>query len=623
MQNKKHYVFLLLCLVASVKPLAAQSETKPGAYSRNADAYSLEFVGFNSQNNDFCACYFMDAIVFTSTREKPWFNKLAENGESYSHIYTTEKNARGKYMKPKLFMGDLTTTYNDGPVCFSADFSTVYFSRLNKKVKRAGDGNYKMNLYMATLNRNGFDSVVVLPFNSNEYNLAHPSLSADGTRLFFTSDMPGGFGGMDIYMSKKENGQWGSPVNLGEKINTASDEVFPFIASDNKLYFSTSGLPGMGGLDIFETTVKNDKATRPFNMGEPVNSNQDDFGLFLGKDNKTGFISSNRKGMETVDDIYELRILRDVKRGKEVTFVAKDKNSGKVLPGTLLLINGDSVLTDSGGSYVKLLEEDVNYTVTAKRNDYFDNEQQLSASASNEDSFTRELILNPDPKLALDAKVKDLKTGILLQGVSLSVTDSVSAKTYTLQFADGDYRTPLNDKAIGDKLVMRIALEKPGYLSKTTTLRHSIDKPGDIPLHELTDLNMGKAEVGTDLAKLIDIKPIYFDLGKSTIRKDAALELDKIVDIMKQYPNMAIELGSHTDCRSAAAANLKLSTARAKASAAYIVKKGIDKSRIVGKGYGESKLLNNCACEGKTVSTCPEEEHTKNRRTEFIITRMQ
>jgi len=119
------------------------------------------------------------------------------------------------------------------------------------------------------------------------------------------------------------------------------------------------------------------------------------------------------------------------------------------------------------------------------------------------------------------------------------------------------------------------------------------------------------------------MKPIYFDVGKSTIRKDASIELDKVVQVMNEYPGMFVELGSHTDCRGMAAANLKLSDARAKASAAYIVKKGINKLRIVGKGYGESKLLNNCSCEGTVKSTCPEEEHAKNRRTEFIITKLK
>jgi len=128
--------------------------------------------------------------------------------------------------------------------------------------------------------------------------------------------------------------------------------------------------------------------------------------------------------------------------------------------------------------------------------------------------------------------------------------------------------------------------------------------------------------VGTDIGKIIDLKPIYFDLGKWNIRPDAAIELDKIVNVMKENPYMVIELGSHTDCRGSAASNLSLSDKRAKSSAAYIVSKGIDKTRIYGKGYGESKLVNSCACEGPVKSTCSEEEHSQNRRTEFRIVKL-
>lgn len=617
------WLFVTVTIISQAQTVTPQE--KQSRFSKNADAYSVEFLPFNSANNDFCGCYYMDAIVFTSTRERAWLNKKSNNGENYAHLYTTEKNAKGKYLKPKAFMADLTTGYNDGPVCFTRDFSAVYFARINsKKTKRAADGSYKMNLYMATLNRSGFDSVVIMPFNSPEYNLAHPALSPDGNTLFFASDMPGGFGGMDVYMSKKENGVWGKAINLGDKINTAADDVFPFLSAENKLYFSTSGLEGMGGIDIYEAHFKDGKVSRVYNMGEPVNSVKDDFGFFLGSDSKTGFISSDRREGETADDLYELRILREVKRNKEVRLIVKDKSSTQPLANTQLIINGDTVRTDSTGSFVKSLEEGIDYKLKLSRNDYFDLEDQVSAASSPEDEFSKELFMAPDPKLALVLQVRDAKTGILIDGVTLKLTDSLSGTTVSdLPFADGDYRKKLSDKKIGDRLVYSLSIEKPGYLSKTVQLRHTIDKAGDIRLHELADLSIGKVEVGMDLAKMIDIKPIYFDLGKSTIRKDAALELDKIVEIMQRYPNMSIELGSHTDCRSAAASNMKLSTARAKASAAYIVKKGINKSRITGKGYGESKLLNDCACEGKTLSPCSEEEHTKNRRTEFIITRMQ
>jgi outer membrane protein OmpA-like peptidoglycan-associated protein len=134
---------------------------------------------------------------------------------------------------------------------------------------------------------------------------------------------------------------------------------------------------------------------------------------------------------------------------------------------------------------------------------------------------------------------------------------------------------------------------------------------------------MYKIKLGADLGKMIDLRPIFFDLGKFNVRPDAAVELNKIVDLMKQNPNMTIELGSHTDCRGGAAGNMALSDKRAKSSAAYIVSKGISKTRIFGKGYGESKLLNDCKCEGKVVSTCSEEVHAQNRRTEFKIVKIK
>jgi outer membrane protein OmpA-like peptidoglycan-associated protein len=221
--------------------------------------------------------------------------------------------------------------------------------------------------------------------------------------------------------------------------------------------------------------------------------------------------------------------------------------------------------------------------------------------------------------------VSDVKTNAPLEGVKMTLKELPSKETFDTYTttAIGDYRKALKGKKIGDKISYEITLEKEKYLTKTLTFIYDIKKPGDINLNETMDMKMGKVEVGMDLAKMIEIKPIYFDLGKFAIRKDAALELDKVVAVMKEYPNMYIELGAHTDCRGVAKQNLVLSDKRAKASAAYIVKKGIDKTRIVGKGYGESKLLNGCKCEGKVQSTCSEEEHAKNRRTEFIITKLK
>jgi outer membrane protein OmpA-like peptidoglycan-associated protein len=602
---------------------------KYNSFFKNKDAYKVELANFNSSENDFCAVNFNNTVVFASSRNKSaWINrKHGWTNGSYIGLLTTEKDASGKQLAPKQFMGDLNSKYNDGPICFSKDMQSVFFTRnTSNSAEKSVDGNYKLQIYKATMNRNGFDRVYILSFNNKDYNYAHPSLSGDGNYLYFASDMPGGLGGMDIYVSKKGvDGNWGKPENLGDKVNTPGNEVFPFIAGNAKLYYSSNGREGLGGLDVFETTIKNEKASKSYNLGDPVNSPYDDFGVYLTEDNKTGYLSSNRKigGMD--DDIYNFTILREVKYGKEVTLITKDKETGETLSNTSFKINEVEVTTNEKGEYATTIEEENTYSVVVEKLDYKKYEENLTVNMDPADSFTRTLLLEKVPKIALIGLVTDIKTNLPLEGVNIDIVELPNKNkfdTYTTTSA-GDYRKAITDKKIGDKISYLITLKKEGYVEKQLTFIHDITKAGDINLNETLDLKMGKVAVGMDLAKLIDIKPIYFDLGKSIIRPDAAIELDKIVKVMNDYPNMFIELGSHTDCRGNAAANIKLSTTRAKASAAYIVKKGISALRITGKGYGESKLLNGCKCEGKVKPTCSEDEHAKNRRTEFIIVKLQ
>ncbi len=610
------------------KNMANYSE-KYKSYYKNADAYKVELAKFNSTQNDFCAVNFNNTIVFASNRNKTaWINKKhGWTNESYLNLYTTEKGDNGKELKPKVFMGDLDSKYNDGPISFPKDYKTVFFTRNNANSKEISkEGTYKLKILSATLNQNGFDRVMVLPFNNNNYNCAHPCISSDGNTLYFSSDMEGGQGGMDIYVVKKDaSGAWGKPVNLGDKVNTASAEVFPFMAGNGLLYFSSNGHDGMGGLDIYETKIKDDKAGRVYNMGEPVNSKNDDFGVFLGEDNKTGYLSSNRKSGGMDDDIYTFQILREVKRGKEIIIITKDKDSGEILPNTKIKVNNEDLTTNEKAELQTVIEEDLNYNLIVEKDDYFKLEDSVSTKTDAADTFTKILILEKDPKLALVALITDVKTNLPIEGVKMTLKELPSNAIFDTVITPvaGDYRKALKGKKIGDKISYQITLTKKGYLEKSVTFIYDIKKPGDININESLDLKIGKVLVGTDLAKLIEIKPIYFDLGKSIVRKDAAIELDKVVKVMKEYPGMYIELGAHTDCRGAAPANAKLSGARAKSSAGYIIKNGIAKDRISGKGYGESKLLNGCICEGKIKPTCSEDEHSKNRRTEFIITKMK
>lgn len=607
----------------------ASSINKLKSYSRNADAYSVNEVSFNSSEDDFCAVKFFDNVVFSSNRKRnAWIKR--EHGwtnGNYLQSYSTSK-VDGIFATPKIFMGDLKSKYNDGPISFTKDFNMVYFTRnSSKKNEVAPDGTYKLEILEATLDANGFSFVKILPFNNHSYNSAHPSISTDGTTLYFASDMPGGKGGMDIYVCTKDSlGNWGQAQNLGEPVNTAGHEVFPFIAANGMFYFSSNGHDGLGGLDIYEAKLKEGKVTKIYDMGEPVNSKDDDFGIYLLEDSKNGFISSNRKMGGMDDDIYTLQILRDVKRGKDVKLLVKDKESGEALDSVKIIINEkDTIVTNEKGEFMTSMEEGVNNKYETIKTDYFNSKDSANADNLPDENAVKEIVMNKDPKLFLRALITDGKTGELLEGVTIKLTDIAANSemdTYVTK-SSGDYFKSLFGKKMGDKLTFLVSIEKPGYLQRTLIFSHTIDKPGEINMNKTLNLTLGKVEVGVDIGKMIDLKPIHFDFGKSKIRKDAARELDKIIQVMNEYPNMCIELGSHTDCRNSAKANMKLSAARAKASMEYIVKKGIGKLRITSKGYGESRLLNNCACEGKSKSKCPEEEHAKNRRVEFVITRLK
>lgn len=600
-------------------------------FSKNADAYALKEFEFNSPYNDFSAVTFLnDKIVFTSNKTKStWITRRhGWTGSSYCHMFMTEKDQFGDYETPAIFIAEYMPKFNDGPFCSTKDGSTIFFTRnSDSKKDKSLDGSQKLKIMQATILNDNFQSMMLLKFNSNEYNCAHPAISGDAKTLYFSSDMGGGQGGMDIYYCKLDaGGAWGAPINMGDKVNTKGNEVFPSITEDNILYFASNGHEGLGGLDIYETKIKDDKAGKVYNMGKPVNSEHDDFAYNLNVDGKKGFLSSNRKSGGMDDDIYHVDVLRKVSRGKIVNFIVKDKNSGEALPLTTIKLNTDSFTTNEKGEFQTVLEEDINYALIIKKEKYFEIQDSISTkSSTEEDEFTKTVDLEVNPNLTLLAGIYDAKTGDGIEGVKIKIKDLAVSNDFELLKTEknGEYKMPIKGKKIGDKLLYLVTIEKEGFITKTLNFTYDIKKEGEIQMNELLSLNIGKVEVGMDLAKMIDIKPIYFDLGKSVIRKDAALELDKVVAVMKEYPAMIIELGAHTDCRGSAAANLKLSGARAKAAANYVIKQGIDKVRISGKGYGESKLLNDCACEGKVKPTCSEDEHAKNRRTEFIIVKIK
>ena len=587
--------------------------------------FEVKNLAVNSTEQDFGVTYFKNEIVYTSSKHdiNAAYRRWNGNNLPFLDLYIGKVEENGEITNSKK-MSSLNKKYHEGPSSYNKAGTIIIYTQDNYQSK-SSDGIRKLELMESTFKDGEWGEKIPFALNNKEYSVGHPALSADGNTLYFASDMPGGIGGVDIYrVIRNADGTWGKAENLGEKINTEGNEMFPFVHESGMFFFSSDGRPGLGGLDVFVSQLKNNQFAKVINLGTPVNGSKDDFSFVLNESKTKGYFASNREGGKGDDDIYSFNLLKQFQFGKTIKGVALDK-AGEILANVKVELvdnNGkliSTVVTDKNGAYSFDVENAGAYKLSGQKESYVSGKNNVSISEEQEFAEAN-VILEKDPGLSLVAIITDGVTKKALDGAKVTILENGNQPFDNfITKADQGYRKTLPNNKVGDKLNYKIKIEKSGYLTKEVDFNYLISKTGDINVHEALDITLSKLEVGADLAKMIDIKPIYFDLGKYTIRKDAAVELDKIVKIMNEYPNMEVELGSHTDCRATAVFNEKLSGNRANASAEYIKKSITKPERISGKGYGESKLKNGCACEGAVKSTCSEEEHQQNRRTEFII----
>jgi outer membrane protein OmpA-like peptidoglycan-associated protein len=359
------------------------------------------------------------------------------------------------------------------------------------------------------------------------------------------------------------------------------------------------------------------------NLGSPLNSERDDFAFLLAEDQKTGFVSSNRPGGKGDDDIYAVQVLKPLTVTKLLKGLVTDE-ANKPLTGGLFEIKDaagkllSTITTDDQGAFQYEVADTGTYAVVSVTPGKNPADRQLTVT-ENDPVRSCTIQLEKIPDWALAGIITNTE-GQLLEGVTVKIKDLKTGffRKFTTD-EKGEFLNILKNVKLNDQIKYELKIEKSGYLSKTVQYQASLIKQGKLMVNESLDLSLSKLEAGMDLATMLQLKPIFFDKGKFNIRTDAAVELDKIVGILNEYPNMEIELGSHTDCRGSAKSNADLSGKRAEASAAYIKKRITNPERISAKGYGESQLVNGCACEGAVKSTCPEAVHQENRRTAFKI----
>ena len=449
-------------------------------------------------------------------------------------MHIADIDVNGDLVNNTPFNGGINTKFHESSTTFTKDLKTMYFTRNNyfKGEEKWDDENtIKLKLYRASMqDDDSWGNVEELPFNSDQYSVAHPSLSLDEKRIYFSSDMPGTFGKSDIWyvdIIDKEN--YGRPVNLGPNINTEERESFPYISSENVLYFSSNGLMGLGGLDIFMTAL-NSKGfpTSTTNLGEPVNSRYDDFGLIINPEINRGYLSSNRDGFDgsSSDEIYTF--FEDICL-VSLAGVVTDIRTGDLIPG----------------SKVQLIGEDL--------------------------EVIAEQIVGEDARY-------NFKKDIIDCSILYRITAG-NGKAY--KPASKDLTTP----SISQDIIVDLALDWATECAPN------------------------------DLGCILELKPLYFDFDKSFIRADAAVELQKVLEAMNEYPEMIISFESHTDSRGNDIYNENLSERRAKSTRGWLLDRGISPDRLTAKGFGESQLLNQCA----NGVRCSEEEHQQNRRSFFRI----
>ncbi len=435
-----------------------------------------------------------DVVYFNSTRGGKKVKTSQITGQRNNDVYYSRRNIKGEFSDPELLEGDINTEFDEGTCALSADGQELFFTRSNV-VKGETRGT---SIYLSKRSGGAWSEPKELKIlKDSSLNVAHPALSIDGEYLYFVSDMPGTLGGKDLWRAKREGDENFTNIeNLGPSINTEGDEVFPSFRDNGVLYFSSSGHPGLGGLDIFCATLADSIAPgeklswNVSRIESPINSNADDFGITFEKGKDRGYFSSNRGDRRFYDHIYRFE-------KPEVIFQVSGTitdEKGDIIPDAVVRMIGNN------GS---------NEKIRAKKNGTY--EAKLSA----------------DTKYVMMALCR-------------------------------------------------------GYLNKKAEL---VVPNQDVSESFLQDFTL------TSINKPVKMDNIFFDFGSASLTKESTVELDKLVTLLTDNPNITIEIGAHTDIIGSEETNLVLSKARAKSVVDYLVSKGIESDRLTAVGYGKSQPI--------------------------------
>ncbi len=665
-----HYAGLcfsvLFCLIIVPSVHAQQTskaKTKEKLYEKTGENKNVQVrnaVNINSEGDEFSPIWFEDGIVFTASKGK--HGPKGRNGQVGTELYFSSLDPNKEPYRFSRFSLELSSHRNEATPTFSRDYNRMFFTQNNiiDGVERTGrDKVLHLKIFEVKKGKVDWVNKRELPFNSDHYSCMHPSLSADEKTLYFSSDMPGGFGGFDLYKTEFVKGTWTTPVNLGPGVNTPKNDVFPFIFPSGDLYFSSAGHNTLGGYDIFRVHLGNGKPTELINLGEPFNSTFDDFGYILSDDGKRGFFSSNRPGGLGRDDIY-LFTVETAMPGME-----------KIEPKTKTILVTDMQGNPIQGAELRILAYS-NGMYTGKNKDLYRSRIEQVDKNSNEVRIRlikqeAEELGEPDEYTNANGEVRiDFQpyTDYLI----IANTDKWTAETtYKVEADDAGETIRIVLEKPAAKLLSGRLLNESGHKLGQARLRFtnldtneqdhiSTDDQGNFAVAlpkgsyqlrimkdgfktEYITLDFDPANSAfreyrlehisqpanklpvTDEIKpgyIITIDKIEYNKGMYLLNRQAQVTLDRVADLLREYPQMEIDIISHTDAVGSEADNMALSKARAQLAQEYIIIKGkgaIKQERIRAIGKGETEVKNHC----KDGVKCEDQEHAVNRRTEIFV----
>ena len=637
--------------------------------SSHAQVTVVNERGINTAFQEYSPAFYQKGLIFIASN--PAVNKDKKEdtqlGKSTTSIFFAKRGNDGNLQRPVTFAEELTTKFYDGPLSFNAAGDVVYFTRTNLKKGKpqvGRDGKVKLKIYSAKLNsvKGTWGNIEELPFNSNDFDCMHPSVSADGQRLYFASNRPGGKGGLDIYVSLLQNTKWSEPVNLGPIINTAKDEVFPFIHPDNTLYFSTNGRKAIGGIDIFWTKKTQEGWLDPEAMPEPINSPSNDFGIIVTDDKKSGFFSSNRASGQGDDDIFsfvdngldtqsvnniiepdetqnntkstkieEPLPLLPVKEVKEKP-KQEEKESEKLAVSKPQIAQTTPVVEKKENSIVNTVDVEISAIDKTTNKPIKDvnvsvlNMKSIKNATFLTDATGKVTGLRAESGASIPLDILPSQDVVTDENGRIKLTVNAGER-FIFNFSKEGYDSKYIVKTVasGDSKVAAFMLkpqEKPVIVNSkglniqkdTIPTRFSSSWDEGQPRDRSNDFEEPKIILEDNDpvsgAYTFELRNIYYGHGDAEVNEEAKTELLPLLKMMTKDQQIEIEIGSHTDSKNKANFNLTLSQLRADNIKTFFVENGIKPDRIRAFGYGETMVRNRC----KRGVNCSEEEHAFNRR---------